>query len=46
MNTNIFWIICLVMFVVGLIANLLSLVLEKIYKKKMNSIADDMKAEK
>lgn len=46
MNTNIFWFICLGMFIVGLIANLLSWVLNKIYKNKMNSIADDLKSDK
>lgn len=46
MNTSIFWIICIVMFAVGLFANVVSFFLEKKYKNKMNTIADYKKAEK
>lgn len=40
---NFFGIICVIMLVIGLGANILSWYLEKRYKKKMNSISEDLK---
>lgn len=40
---NFFWIICIVMLVIGLVSNILSWYLEKRYKKKMNEISNDHK---
>lgn len=46
MNASVFWIICIVMLVIGVVANVASFILEKIYKKKMNSMADDIRFKK
>ena len=46
MNTGIFWIICVLMLVIGLISHVLSWILKKAYKKKMDSMADLKKADK
>ena len=41
MNSNLFWIICIGMFSIGVICNILAWILKKVYKKKMNSMARD-----
>ena len=43
---NMFWIICIGMFVVGAIANILEFIVKKVYKKKMDTVANMKKAEK
>ncbi len=46
LNNKIFWIICIGMFAIGVLANILEFVVRKIYKKKMNTVANIKKAEK
>ncbi len=46
MNGGIFSIICIVMLVVGLLSNVLAWILKRVYKNKMNSMANLKKAEK
>lgn len=46
MNSKIFWIICIVMFIIGILANILEFIVKKIYKKKMDTMANEKKAEK
>lgn len=41
-----FWIICIGMFGIGVIANILEFIVKKVYKKKMDTMADMKKAEK
>lgn len=43
---HIFWIICIGMFIVGLLANILEFIIKKVYKKKMETVANIKKAEK
>ena len=40
---KIFVIICIAMLVIGVIANVLSWILERRYKNKMNSMSNDIK---
>ena len=44
-DSNIFWIICIAMLGIGIFCNILAWILQKVYKKKMNSMAKD-RAEK
>lgn len=46
LNSKIFWIICIVMFIIGILANILEFIVKKIYKKKMDTMANEKKAEK
>ena len=46
MNSKIFWIICIVMFIIGILANILEFIVKKIYKKKRDTMANEKKAEK
>ena len=46
MNTQLFFIICIGMFIVGALSHILSWILSRIYKKKMNAMAELKKAEK
>lgn len=43
---KIIWTFSIIMLVIGVIAHMTSFILEKKYKNKMNSIADNIKSQK